>query len=155
MIYKNYKLLLLRALSLAAGLILLLLPFKAAAHGVQISSTMVNGIEITALYDSGQPMAGGQVNVYAPDDPLEPWLTGTCDEQGKFFFIPDYSKPGLWEVQVRLAGHGDLVRIEITGSEEAVVTGTTGLSSLQKAVMALTVIWGAVGTALFFSRRRI
>ncbi len=154
MICKSYKLFLLRTLSLAAGLILLLLPFKAAAHGVQISSAMVNGIEITALYDSGQPMAGGQVNVYAPDDPLEPWLTGTCDEQGKFFFIPDYSKPGLWEVQVRLAGHGDLVRIEITGSEEAVVTGATGLSSLQKAVMALTVIWGAVGTALFFSRRR-
>jgi nickel transport protein len=154
MICKSYKLLLLRALSLAAGLILLLLPFKAAAHGVQISSAMVNGIEITALYDSGQPMAGGQVNVYAPDDPLEPWLTGVCDDQGKFFFIPDYSKPGLWEVQVRLAGHGDLVRIEITGSEEAIVTGTTGLSSLQKAVMALTVIWGAVGTALFFSRRR-
>jgi nickel transport protein len=154
MIYKSYKLYLLRTLSLAAGLILLLLPFKAAAHGVQISSAVVNGIEITALYDSGLPMAGGQVNVYAPDDPLEPWLTGVCDEQGKFFFIPDYSKPGLWEVQVRLAGHGDLVRIEITGSEEAVVTGATGLSSLQKAVMALTVIWGAVGTALFFSRRR-
>jgi nickel transport protein len=154
MIYKSYKLFLLRALSLAAGLALLMLPLKVAAHGVQISSVMVSGVEIKALYDSGQPMAGGQVNVYAPDDPLEPWLTGICDEQGKFFFIPDYSKPGLWEVQVRLAGHGDLVRIEITGSEEAIATGTTGLSSLQKAVMALTVIWGAVGTALFFSRRR-
>lgn len=154
MIYRSDKLFLLIVLSLAVGLTLILIPLKVSAHGVQISSAVVNGIEITALYDSGQPMAGGQVNVYAPDDPLEPWLTGTCDEQGKFFFIPDYSKPGLWEVKVRLAGHGDLVRIEITGSEEATATGTTGLSSLQKAVMALTVIWGAVGTALFFSRRR-
>lgn len=154
MIYISYKLFLLRTLGLAAGLTLLLIPLEVTAHGVQISSVMVNGIEITALYDSGQPMAGGQVNVYAPDDPLEPWLTGICDQEGNFFFIPDYSKPGLWEVQVRLAGHGDLIRIEITGSEEAIATGTTGLSSLQKAVMALTVIWGAVGTALFFSRRR-
>jgi nickel transport protein len=154
MICKSYKLLLLRVLSLAAGLLLFLIPFKVAAHGVQISSATVSGIEITALYDSGQPMVGGQVNVYTPDDPLEPWLTGICDQQGKFFFIPDYSKPGLWEVQVRLAGHGDLIRIEVTGSEETIATGATGLSALQKAVMALTVIWGAVGTALFFSRRR-
>ena len=154
MIYKSYKLFLLRTLSLVTGLTLLLIPLKVAAHGVQISSAKVNSIEIIALYDSGQPMAGGQVNVYAPDDPLEPWLTGICDQQGKFFFIPDYSKPGLWEVQVRLAGHGDLIRIEITDSEEAIATGATALSSLQKAVMALTVIWGAVGTALFFSRRK-
>lgn len=154
MIYERCKLYLLKMLGLTAGLLLFLVPIKGAAHGVQISSAMVNGIEITALYDSGQPMVGGQVNVYTPDDPLVPWLTGICDEQGKFFFIPDYSRPGLWEVQVRLAGHGDLIRIEITGSEEVIATGATGLSSLQKAVMALTVIWGAVGTALFFSRRR-
>ena len=139
---------------LIAGLVLILMPFTASAHGVDITSTAVSGVEITARYDSGQPMAGGQVSIYAPDDPLEPWLTGLCDEEGRFFFVPDYNRPGLWEVTVRLAGHGDLVRIEVTGNDEILAGKQGGLTLLQKTFMSLTVIWGAIGTALYFSRRK-
>lgn len=147
------KLLTIIVLLAVAGLILIMLPLTAAAHGVEISSSAVSGVEITALYDSGQPMSGAQVSIFTPDDPLEPWLTGLCDEQGKFFFVPDYSRPGLWEVMVRQAGHGDLIRIEVTGSEEIIAGREGGLTTLQKVIISLTVLWGAVGTALYFSRR--
>ncbi len=140
-------------IGLVSALILLLAPLEVFAHGIDISAMPVNAIEITALYDSGQPMAGGQVAIYAPDEPLEPWLTGTCDEEGRFIFAPDYSRPGLWEIQVRLAGHGDLIRFEVTEAGSISAGEPAGLSLLQKIVMALVVGWGAVGTALFFSRR--
>ncbi|HOL17660.1 MAG TPA: carboxypeptidase regulatory-like domain-containing protein [Bacillota bacterium] len=132
---------------------LLLLPNAAAAHGVELSYETVQGIEITARYDSGEPMAGGQVTVYAPDNPADPWLTGTCDDAGKFFFTPDPEQPGWWEVQVRLAGHGDLIRIE-TGAGGGPAADGTGFTTLQKLVMVLAVAWGLAGTALFFSRRK-
>lgn len=149
----KHRVVLLSRIILIGGLILLLSPFGVSAHGVDIAAVPINAVEVIALYDSGQPMAGGQVAIYAPDEPLEPWLTGTCDEEGRFIFRPDYSRPGLWEIQVRLAGHGDLIRFEVTAAEEAVADGPGGLSLLQKIVMALVVAWGAVGTAFYFSRR--
>ena len=147
------RVVLLYCISLVSGLILLLSPLEVFAHGVDIAAVPVNAVEVIALYDSGQPMAGGQVAIYAPDEPLEPWLTGTCDDEGRFIFVPDYSRPGLWEIQVRLAGHGDLIRFEVTAAKEAVADGPGGLSLLQKIVMAMVVAWGAVGTAFYFSRR--
>jgi len=147
------KLALLNSIMLISGLILLLFPGGVSAHGVDLTAESVNALEVIALYDSGLPMAGGQVTIYAPDDPLEPWLTGICDQEGRFVFVPDYSKPGLWEIQVRLAGHGELIRFEVTTAEEVVAGGSRGLSLLQKIVMALVIAWGAVGTALYFSRR--
>jgi nickel transport protein len=142
----------------AAVFILVLLPFAlaaqhAAAHGVELSYSSREGIEIIARFDSGDPMADAQVTVYAPGEPSEPWLTGTCDEAGKFFFVPDPGLPGTWEVQVRQAGHGGLIRIEVEeGSMEA--GGSTGFTTLQKVVMSLAVLWGFAGTALYFRRRK-
>lgn len=141
------------ALVLGIGISLLLFTARAAfAHGVELSYEAVKVVEITARYDSGDPLAGGQVAVFSPDDPVNPWLTGTCDDEGQFSFTPDPSRPGLWEVQVRLAGHGGLIRIEIAG-DSSHFAGTTGYTTLQKLVMAVAVIWGLTGTVLFFSRR--
>ena len=138
---------------LALGAILLIAPLGVAAHGVELSYETVSGVEITARYDSGEPMAGGQVSVFAPDNPAEPWLTGFCDDSGKFYFTPDGGLPGLWEIQVRLGGHGDLIRLEVTAGG-AGGAATTGFTAMQKLIMTLTVIWGLAGTALFFSRRK-
>jgi len=110
-------------------------------------------VEIAAAYSTGEPFSGGQVAVFAPDDPVKPWLTGTCDERGRFVFVPDYSLQGIWEVQVRLAGHGGLIRFEV-GQDEAAVVYSTGFNAMQKSVMTITTLWGIVGTALFFSRRK-
>ncbi|MBE0431174.1 MAG: carboxypeptidase regulatory-like domain-containing protein [Dehalococcoidia bacterium] len=123
------------------------------AHGVRIHHTVDVVVEITAAYDSGEPMAGAQVSVYAPDDPSTPWLTGVCDDEGRFSFAPDVSRPGTWTVRVRQAGHGDIVYISVGGSSDT--SGrASGYAPLQIVLMAVCVVWGSVGTALYFSRRR-
>jgi nickel transport protein len=138
---------------ISALVLCLMLPVQAQAHGAKIDYTVDMAIEIVARYDSGEPMAGAQVSVYAPDDPTTPWLTGVCDDEGRFRFTPDTSKPGTWDVQVRQAGHGDIVHIPV-GEGSAGTGGAGGYTPLQIVLMAACVIWGAVGTALYFWRRK-
>ncbi|NQT71189.1 MAG: carboxypeptidase regulatory-like domain-containing protein [Chloroflexi bacterium] len=134
-------------------LAILYLPTTAYAHGAKIEYTVATNIEIVAKYDSGEPMAKAQVSIYAPDNPSTPWLTGTCDEEGRFSFTPDTSIPGTWDIQVRQAGHGDMIHITI---DEGSVSGSSssGYSTGQIIIMAVCVIWGILGTALFFKRRK-
>jgi nickel transport protein len=134
-------------------LIVLGLPTKALAHGVDITYTSTMAIEIVAAYDTGEPMSDAQVVVYAPDDPSTAWLTGVCDDEGHFSFTPDNSKPGSWDVQIRKAGHGGMVHIPV-GEDTVVSGGTDGYSVLQIVLMAACVAWGIAGTALYVSRRR-
>lgn len=134
-----------------ALLLTLALSATTSAHGAKIEYTVNMTVEIQATYDTGEPMAAGQVVVYAPDDPSTPWLTGLCDDQGRFTFSPDSSQPGTWDVQVRHAGHGDMVHIPI--GENVALSGNTGYTSLQIVLMGASVVWGFVGTALFFSSR--
>ncbi len=144
-----------RAIAAVIGVLVLslLLPAEALAHGVNIQYTSDIEITIVARYDTGTPMAGAQVTVYAPDDPTTPWLTGACDDKGRFSFTPDTSRPGIWDVQVRLAGHGGMVHIPV-GEGTATSGGIGGYSYLQVALMAACVIWGSIGTAFYFRRRR-
>jgi nickel transport protein len=144
-----------KALAVLVGVLVLslVLPAQALAHGVNIEYSSDVEIVIVAKYDTGTPMAGAQVTVYAPDDPTTPWLTGVCDDEGRFSFTPDTSIPGIWDVQVRLAGHGGIVHIPV-GEGAASSGGLGGYSWLQIAIMAVCVFWGSIGTALYFRRRR-
>ena len=140
-------------LAVLLSVVLALWPAMTAfAHGARIEYEISMAIDIVASYDTGDPMAGGQVTVYAPDDPSTPWLTGVCDEEGRFTFTPDPSIPGTWDVQVRQSGHGDIVHIPI--GKGMVASGGTGFTALQIVLMGICVVWGFVGTALFFSRGR-
>jgi len=145
------------------------------AHGAAIDYTVGQAISITAAYDTGTPMADAQVAVFTPTDPSTPWMTGTTDADGRFTFMPDSSIPGNWEVQVRQAGHGDIISIPFGESATATgspsdasaetaaessptnasptVTSTNQLSATQRWIMIACVIWGFIGTALFFARR--
>jgi nickel transport protein len=131
---------------------LLAWPAIALAHGAHIQSRSTDAIEIQASYDSGDPMAEAQVQVFAPDDPQTPVFTGMTDGAGRFVFVPD--QPGDWEVSVRQAGHGDIAVIPVAadGAIAAGYTDAAGLTPVQRWVMAGAVIWGFVGTALFFWR---
>ena len=131
----------------------LLVPVKAYAHGAHIEYSSNVEIEIVAKYDTGGPMGGAQVVIYAPDDATTPWLTGVCDDEGRFSFVPDTSKPGTWDIQVRQAGHGDIIHIPV-GEAATTTASTGGYSYVQIGVMVACVVWGSVGTALYFSRRR-
>ncbi|MEA5543084.1 MAG: carboxypeptidase-like regulatory domain-containing protein [Limnoraphis robusta] len=143
---------------------------KALAHGVKIEHNATQAIEINAKYDTGAPLENAQVTVYAPDDPTTPWKQGTTDNQGNFMFTPDPSKIGYWEVKVRQAGHGGLISIAVgnnTNNTQVSAAQPTenqneqssfysktsqGLSPIQKGLMIGSILWGCVGTALFFSK---
>lgn len=141
-------------------------PSRAWAHGANISYRTTEAIEIQAVYDTGEPLAAAQVTLYAPEDPATAWLTGMTDEQGRFWFRPDPEQPGDWEVTVRQAGHGDILVIPVEPTDldpaprsgSSVISGArsdnASFSLLQKGVMVGAILWGCVGTALFFSRSR-
>lgn len=132
-------------------------PGRAIAHGANIEYQTTSAIKINATYDSGQPMSKAQVTIYSPDDPATPWLTGTTDETGGFIFVPAPNKLGNWEIKVRQAGHGDIISIPL-GENQISANQTQPVSShnytpMQKGLMIISVGWGFVGTALFFSRK--
>lgn len=140
----------------------------AIAHGVTVEHRQVSSVEIEARFETGEPMANAQVLVYAPGNPTEPWQQGNTDDQGRFKFAPDAAQPGNWEVMVRQAGHGVLTTIPVAESAAAspapdpgaeaevssnsLISPNTGLSPVQRGVTIGAVIWGFIGTALFFAR---
>ncbi|MEO1070063.1 MAG: carboxypeptidase-like regulatory domain-containing protein [Cyanobacteria bacterium J06638_6] len=151
------------------GLVLGLMSWETAvlAHGVTVEHRQVSNVEIQARFDSGEPLANAQVLVYAPEDPTEAWERGTTDDQGRFSFAPDLTQPGNWEVVVRQAGHGELTTIPVgalapadgsgarVGAEPAansLISPSTTLSPVQRGITIGSVVWGCVGTALFFAR---
>lgn len=130
---------------------MLAVPAIASAHGVRIQSQAASAIAIQATYDSNQPMADAQVQVFSPGNLQTPVFTGTTDSEGRFLFLPD--APGDWEVSVRQAGHGEIVVIPVSAAGElAVNSQSTGLTGLQRGIVIGAVIWGCVGTALYFYR---
>ena len=159
-----------------AAITIITMPTIALAHGVSIQSRITSAIEIKASYDNGQPMAEAQVQVYSPEDPQTPVFTGTTNEEGQFIFVPD--QPGDWEVSVRQAGHGHITVIPVesgvepepevndtgeadsteVGNPEPVLTiaedfsDSAALNPLQRTIIAASVTWGFIGTALFFWR---
>jgi nickel transport protein len=143
---------------------------KVLAHGTVINYQAKESIEIEAKFDNGTPMKNAQVVIYSPDNPKEAWLTSTTDENGKLVFTPDFSQQGNWSVKVRSAGHGSVINIPIESSstktedadtQEIITSRSTSspainatLTTAQKMMMATTGVWGFVGTALFFSRKK-
>lgn len=124
-----------------------------SAHGTEIALGEVNAIAINARFDNGDPMSNAQISIYAPNDPASPWLHGEADANGHFVFVPDTAIPGQWDIQVRTAGHGDWVYVDIAeGTVTELRSSSGGLTTMQIVLMSGAVIWGLVGTALYFSR---
>jgi nickel transport protein len=149
-------------LLVACGSLLLVVATPAFAHGVNVEHTVQQTVALVARYDTGEPMANAHVTVYAPNDPTTPWETGTCDELGRYQFVPDPTLVGTWEVQVRLAGHGDTMYVTIGSTPERPASTAallpasrdTPYTPLQLLLMGGAVVWGCVGTALFFASRK-
>ncbi len=131
---------------------IILVSGTAMAHGVEFEYQSSMAYLITGSYDDGTPLSEAQVTVYAPDDPKNAWATGSSNDEGKYSFLPDISKPGIWTVQFRKAGHGGTINLEV--GEDSLAASNTGYTSAQMAVMAIAVIWGLIGTALYFKREK-
>ena len=102
-----------------AGLGVMAIAPVAWAHGVHVTHSTGEAVRVQASFASGEPMAAAQVSVFAPDDVETPWIIGTTDPAGNFAFVPDPAQSGRWEVQVRLAGHGEIVYVPLENSSEA------------------------------------
>lgn len=117
-------------------------------HGAEIEYTKSTAYKITAEFDSGKPMSNAQIIIYAPDNPKEPWEVGKSNEEGVYLFTPDTSKKGQWFIQARLASHGASINIDI--DESTLVSDTSGYSNGQMILMLASLVWGCIGTALYF-----
>lgn len=86
------------------------------AHGVLLEQNIrsdLEVVEITAVFDNGEPMAGALITVFNPRHLTHPWLTGRANGEGRFWFVPDAGQPGYWTVRVREEGHGAMISIEV------------------------------------------
>ena len=136
----------------------LLAPGTALSHAAFVHADEIRAVRVQGSYDTGEAMAGAQVAVFAPGSPTEPWLVGRADADGVFLFVPD-EQLGRWSVRLRRAGHGAMAHLELEPDAAAplVLSTTAGAaapSPVQKTVMAACVVWGCVGTALYFRRSR-
>ena len=127
------------------------------AHGAKIE-TLPQSVEIVATFDTGEPMANAQVSVYAPDALEAPWQSGQTDGEGRFLFAPDGDAPaGQWEVTVRKAGHGQTTTFAL-GTTEKIAADDLGISASQNSAAqkwfgVAAIVWGCVGTSLYFLRK--
>ncbi|MEM7134114.1 MAG: carboxypeptidase regulatory-like domain-containing protein [Chloroflexota bacterium] len=124
----------------------------AHAHGTEVAYNVSSAVTIEARYDNGEPMADAQVTIYAPDNPQSPWQIGQADSKGLYTFVPDTAIPGRWDLSIRTAGHGEMVYVDVdeTNSIAEISGGSSGFTMAQIALMSVSVIWGCVGTALYF-----
>ncbi len=154
-------------LFLTIGLSLLSKAPSAYAHGALVEVTPT-AVEIKAAFDTGEPMDNAQVRVYSPADLETPAIVGETDSEGRFVFSPDASlsaADGLWEVVVRKAGHGQATSFELgngilqtatdpsTGSSAGGLAATQSGFTPQRWISMAAIIWGFVGTALYFKAR--
>lgn len=128
-------------------------PLAALPHAALIEAEVAQGIRLHATYDTGTPMAHAQVIIFGPDDPITPWGQGVTDREGRLEFVLG-PEVGRWSFQVRQAGHGAMVHVDLAGDAPPITTGTNAQSWGQRALMVVLVAWGALGTGLFALSRR-
>ncbi len=128
--------------------------FPVLGHGARVVwEVQGDSIHISAAFDDGLPMDRAQVTVFSATEPSEPYISGMTDENGEFAFLPDIEQSLSWDVQVRKAGHGDMVHFSLAEESEDFIE-QRGLTTLQIILMSACVVWGFIGTALFFASKR-
>ena len=100
---------------LVCALFASLLPEVAQAHSVQTDYLLGpdSGLSLDVTYSTGDPVSTAPVKIYSPDNPNEPWLEGTTDENGKFSFAPDSEKQGEWTVEIGEFDHADILSVPV------------------------------------------
>lgn len=127
---------------------------SAWAHGVVVQTKLTPMVEVLGHYEDGRPLQQAQVKVFAPSDAEQPQFIGQTDDQGRYHFSP--TEAGQWEIFIRQAGHGGetVIAVEPTDDNKLVVANTpSGHSWAQRLIMVGAVLWGCIGTALYFKGR--
>ncbi|MEL7333935.1 MAG: carboxypeptidase regulatory-like domain-containing protein [Cyanobacteria bacterium J06560_2] len=140
-----------KLLMFAAVLGMAALPTEAMAHQVQ-TNYFVNGqaedsLELRTTFGNGEPLKGAKVTVYSPNQPLRARATGVTDSQGRFTFEPDQSISGDWEVNIKQAGHQDILTVPVT--EEGIdldLMASNGMDQGGSDIHYASSPWAAVGS---------
>lgn len=119
------------------------------AHGTKYKIIQPKTITIQAAFEDDTPMANSDVLIFPPGSTKAAGKVKT-DSKGIFQFTPE--KPGNWILQVRgKGGHGMRINLEVNDSLQIMKNSEhQSTPYAQKIIMAICVIWGFVGTALYF-----
>ncbi len=132
-----------------------LCPLIIHAHGTEYQLIHEGVVGVKAMFDTGVPMADSKVLVFRPGE-TSPCFQTVTDSKGIVCFRPD--TPGTWILQVReKSGHGMRINLDIDKTL-SISQGSSGPSGgttyIQKLIMAVCVVWGFIGTALYFKRKK-
>lgn len=120
------------------------------AHGSNITYKRMNTYALHGSFDDGTAMSDAQIIIFSPTNPETPWLTTSADADGNYLFVPDEDLTGEWTIQFRSAGHGDMISIN---TEESIVSQSSTMNFSQKLLVGLAILWGFIGTSLYFRKK--
>ena len=126
------------------------------AHGNRYEVLQMGIVGVKAFFNTGEPMAGARVLIFSPNTSVVYYKTET-DKNGVVTFCPD--KSGLWSLMIKdNTGHGMKINLEIddtmsiSRNQNNYVQKPTAF--FQKIIMVICVLWGFIGTALFFRSKK-
>jgi nickel transport protein len=133
-----------------------ILPAVARAHELDASVTLVApAVVIRAAYGGSDPVPFAKVQVFAPSPSKEQFQTGVTDRRGYFSFVPE--GPGSWRVVID-DEEGHRREIQVTIPQTFASTSLSPLptsSRLERALLGISLIFGATGFLYGFKARRI
>ena len=93
-------------------------PSVAHAHAISTDYRLLleqpnQPLEIQSSFSEIEAFPNAPVVVYSPENPDEPWMTGTTDENGRFTFQPEPGVTGVWSVEIGEDSHWDQLYIPV------------------------------------------
>ncbi|WP_319780096.1 hypothetical protein [Maridesulfovibrio sp.] len=131
----------------------------ARAHGVAYEMIETSPtITFKSGFSSGEPIAYGEVLIYAPDNSEVEFQNGRTDKNGVFSFLPD--KPGIWKIEVS-GGQGHKLIFDLDISD----TGKNGLTAHKRenplhgsmeirVLLGISLIFNLCFAAFYLRRKR-
>ena len=124
------------------------------AHGLVYDIKMAKTLIIKVAYNDGEPMSYSDVKIFSPDSTKEEYQNVTTDKNGQFAFVPDIS--GEWKSLINDGmGHALSKKVVVKEGMEIESHQHHGLEHWQKLIIAISIAWGLIGTALYFRRDKV
>ena len=118
-------------------------------HGVGVN-ILRNSIGLQAIYEDGVPISKAQFTFYKINND-NPFLVLTANDIGQVFFFPKKDEK-LYVKYNDSLGHGGEINLSISKGE--LVISTQKDSMFPRVIVIIAVVWGFIGTALFFLKKR-
>lgn len=122
------------------------------SHGVEYKISKKEVFVVSMNYGDGEVMNYTNYKIHSPGSDAV-FQSGLTDKNGRLSFVPDAG--GEWKVEVTDdTGHAASVIVKAGQVSDVNSASGNSLNKFQKIIMAVCVIWGAAGTALYFRSRK-